>query len=285
MVLLRFLGLALVLLQLSGTLEAKLHYAVIFPSELVAPHSEQVCVHLSGAERDSRIQVTLNMAKQNLTVIEKILQQKLFFSCVTFEVPPPSEWDEVATMEILIENAGETVTNSSKVLVRKRRTSTFIQTDKALYKPGDTEWKRIAQWLNVTLKQGIAELSLPLSPTPLFGQYSINVGGIEHHFSVAGYALPTFEVVFLFPKAVFSNSEQFQLKICGRSVFVHYLCIEFIAKVLCNFTFILFQQRLYHVQYFPKSTNFIGWGIEHLSLVPHSCIVVLFRGKNEYGRN
>uniref|UniRef100_A0A803JF37 Alpha-2-macroglobulin-like protein 1 n=1 Tax=Xenopus tropicalis TaxID=8364 RepID=A0A803JF37_XENTR len=57
------------------------------------------------------------------------------------------------------------------------------------------EWKRIAQWLNVTLKQGIAELSLPLSPTPLFGQYSINVGGIEHHFSVAGYG----ERVFAFP--------------------------------------------------------------------------------------
>ncbi|KAE8589571.1 hypothetical protein XENTR_v10017623 [Xenopus tropicalis] len=144
MVLLRALGLALVLLHLSGTLEAKLHYVVIFPSELVAPHSEQACVHLSGAEGDSRIQVTLNMAERNSTVIERNLQQKSLFSCVTFQVPPPSEGnEEVATMEILIESAGETITNSSKVLVRKRRTSTFIQTDKVLYKPGDTVQIRV----------------------------------------------------------------------------------------------------------------------------------------------
>uniref|UniRef100_A0A1B8Y2I3 Uncharacterized protein n=1 Tax=Xenopus tropicalis TaxID=8364 RepID=A0A1B8Y2I3_XENTR len=237
MVLLRALGLALALLHLSGTLEAKLHYAVIFPSELVAPHSEQACVHLSGAEGDSRIQVTLNMAERNSTVIERNLRQKSLFSCVTFQVPPPTQGnEEVATMEILIESAGETVTNSSKVLVKRRRTSTFIQTDKAVYKPGDTvqirvvnleenlqlketqdpRWNHITQWLNVTVTQGIAELSLPLSPEPLFGQYAIRVGHTVHFFNVAGYALPKFEVVFQFPKAVLSNSEQFQLKICGR---------------------------------------------------------------------
>eukprot|EP00079_Xenopus_tropicalis_P031749 XP_017945520.1 PREDICTED: alpha-2-macroglobulin-like [Xenopus tropicalis] len=244
MVLLRALGLALVLLHLSGTLEAKLHYVVIFPSELVAPHSEQACVHLSGAEGDSRIQVTLNMAERNSTVIERNLQQKSLFSCVTFQVPPPSEGnEEVATMEILIESAGETITNSSKVLVRKRRTSTFIQTDKVLYKPGDTvqirvvnleenlqlketrfrviyiqdpNQRHIAWWQNVNLTQGIAELSFPLSPEPSFGFYYIHVGDIKQHFFVTRFALHKYEVVFQFPKAVLSNSEQFQLKICGR---------------------------------------------------------------------
>uniref|UniRef100_A0A803K6Y1 Alpha-2-macroglobulin-like 1 n=1 Tax=Xenopus tropicalis TaxID=8364 RepID=A0A803K6Y1_XENTR len=244
MVLLRALGLALALLHLSGTLEAKLHYVVIFPSELVAPHSEQACVHLSGAEGDSRIQVTLNMAERNSTVIERNLQQKSLFSCVTFQVPPPSEGnEEVATMEILIESAGETITNSSKVLVRKRRTSTFIQTDKVLYKPGDTvqirvvnleenlqlketrfrviyiqdpNQRHIAWWQNVNLTQGIAELSFPLSPEPSFGFYYIHVGDIKQHFFVTRFALHKYEVVFQFPKAVLSNSEQFQLKICGR---------------------------------------------------------------------
>ncbi|OCT69757.1 hypothetical protein XELAEV_18036681mg [Xenopus laevis] len=244
---------------------AQLHYAVIFPSEMSCHSSEQACVHLSGVEEDIRIQVTLNMAQRNTTVIEKNLQQKSFFSCVTFEVPIISSrlaicgcwqmpetvniyWDgggneEVATMEILIEAAGETITNSSKVLVRRRRTRTFIQTDKAVYKPGQTvqfrvvslkenlqpgenqlplielqdpEKNRIAQWLNVNLKQGITELSFPLTPQPTLGQYSIRVGDTEHYFSVDEYVLPKFEVTFQFPKVVLFNSEQFQLKICGR---------------------------------------------------------------------
>ncbi|XP_031760640.1 alpha-2-macroglobulin-like 1 isoform X3 [Xenopus tropicalis] len=244
MVLLRALGLALVLLHLSGTLEAKLHYAVVFPSEMRCHSSEQACVHLSGAEGDSRIQVTLNMAERNSTVIERNLRQKSLFSCVTFQVPPPSEGnEEVATMEILIESAGETITNSSKVLVKRRRTSTFIQTDKAVYKPGQTvrfrvvslkenlqpgenqisviqlqdpNKNRIAQWLDVTLTQGIAELSLPLSPEPSLGEYSIHVGDTVHYFSVEEYVLPKFEVSFQFPKVVFFTSEQFQLKTCGR---------------------------------------------------------------------
>ncbi|XP_041426755.1 alpha-2-macroglobulin [Xenopus laevis] len=267
MLLLRAPCLGLLLFQLSGTLEAKLHYAVIFPSEMSCHSSEQACVHLSGVEEDIRIQVTLNMAQRNTTVIEKNLQQKSFFSCVTFEVPPPSEGnEEVATMEILIEAAGETITNSSKVLVRRRRTRTFIQTDKAVYKPGQTvqfrvvslkenlqpgenqlplielqdpEKNRIAQWLNVNLKQGITELSFPLTPQPTLGQYSIRVGDTEHYFSVDEYVLPKFEVTFQFPKVVLFNSEQFQLKICGRYTYGKRVQGTYKAKV-CRYA-----KRLY----------------------------------------
>ncbi|XP_031761252.1 alpha-2-macroglobulin-like protein 1 isoform X2 [Xenopus tropicalis] len=80
----------------------------------------------------------------------------------------------------------------------------------------DPDKNRIAQWLDVTVTQGIAELSLPLSPEPLFGYYSIHAGDAAQAFSVDNYVRTKFDVSFLFPKAVLYNSEQFQLKTCGR---------------------------------------------------------------------
>ncbi|XP_041426757.1 alpha-2-macroglobulin-like protein 1 [Xenopus laevis] len=152
--LLRALHVALLLLlQLSGTLEAKLQYAVIFPAEMVFPRSEQACVHLEGAEGESQIQLTLQMTKSNTrsVVIEKSSQQKSYFRCILFEVPPPSEGkEEVATMQVSIQSGGETISNSSKVLVKRARTSLFIQTDKAVYKPGQTVRFRV-----VSLKENL----------------------------------------------------------------------------------------------------------------------------------
>ncbi|OCT71333.1 hypothetical protein XELAEV_18034311mg [Xenopus laevis] len=242
--LLRLLHVGLLLLQLSGTPEAKLQYAVIFPAEMVSPHSEQACVHLEGANGESKIQLTLQMAKSNTTVIEKTSEQKSYFRCVSFEVPPPSEEnEEVATMQVSIQSGGETISNSSKVLVKKARTSIFVQTDKAIYKPGQTVRfrvvslkenlqpeesqvptielqdpgkNRIGQWLNVSLQQGIAELSLPLSSEPPLGEYSIHVKNTVHVFSVEEYVLPRFEVTLQLPKVVVVVTGQFPVKICAR---------------------------------------------------------------------
>ncbi|KAG8430420.1 hypothetical protein GDO86_020641 [Hymenochirus boettgeri] len=197
---LRALCAGMIVLHLSGTLEAELHYAAIFPSEMHCHHPEQVCVDLDGTEGD-RIQLTLKMANSKTSVIDKTLQEKSLFSCITFQVPSPSEDEEVAMMEVTVHSAGETITNSSKVFVKRGKTKTFIQTDKAVYKPGQTVKfrvvsikedlhpgenqfpvielqdpgkNRIGQWLNVSLKQGIAELSLPLSKEPALGEYSIH---------------------------------------------------------------------------------------------------------------
>ncbi|OCT69759.1 uncharacterized protein LOC379686 isoform X2 [Xenopus laevis] len=234
----------LLLLQLSATLEAKLQYAVIFPAEMVFPRSEQACVHLEGAEGESQIQLTLHMGKSNTTVIEKSSQQESYFNCVTFKVPPPSKGKkEVATMQVTIQSGGETISNSSKVLVKRARTNLFIQTDKAVYKPGQTVRfrvvslnenlqpgegqvptielqdpgkNRIGQWLNTSLQQGIAELSLPLSSEPSFGEYSIRVKDTVHVFSVEEYVLPRFEVILQLPRVIAVNSNQFPVKICAR---------------------------------------------------------------------
>lgn len=51
--------------------------------------------------------------------------------------------------------------------------------------PGqDPSGNRIAQWREVTPRQGIVELSLPLPSEPALGTYTISVQGKSHSFSV-----------------------------------------------------------------------------------------------------
>ncbi|XP_040217257.1 alpha-2-macroglobulin-like isoform X2 [Rana temporaria] len=233
----------LVLLHISCSVEAKLDYAVIFPSEIRSQHSETLCIHLEGAQGESRVQISLHLKEKNTTLVEKSFKQDSIFTCVPVRVFKSVEPEVVATLNISIENAGETIVKSSKVLVKKTRSSLLVQTDKAVYKPGQTVnfrilfidedlqpkntvfpvvqlqdpgKNRIGQWLNVSLSQGLAELSLPLSSEPPLGEYSIRVKDTVHTFTVEEYVLPKFEVSLQFPKVVLVNSNQFPLHVCGR---------------------------------------------------------------------
>ncbi|XP_075072196.1 alpha-2-macroglobulin-like protein 1 isoform X2 [Mixophyes fleayi] len=239
----RTLCLGLILLHISWTLASKLHYAVIFPSETISHHSETICINLEGAQGESRVQISLELGKKNTTLIDKSFQLDSIFSCLKLQFPDAEEIEEVGTLWVSIQNAEETVTKSSKVLVKKRRSSVLVQTDKPVYKPGQTvrfrilsldedlkpknillpvvelqdpEKNRIGQWLNVSLKQGIAELSLTLTSEPQLGEYSIKVKDTVYTFTVEKYVLPKFEVTFQFPKFVMFNCESFTAKICGR---------------------------------------------------------------------
>ncbi|XP_063818193.1 alpha-2-macroglobulin-like [Pseudophryne corroboree] len=234
----------LILLQISWTLEASLHYAVIFPSEFRSQHTEHVCIHLEGAQGESRVKLSLTLDDKNTTLIDRNFQEDSVFSCVPLKVPHPSEGeDQVGTMTVSIYNAKKKIAKSTKVLVKKERTSVLVQTDKAVYKPGQTvkfrilslnedlqpenrqfpvvelqdpSKNRIGQWLNVSLNQGMAERSLPLSSEPQLGEYSIWVDNTVHTFTVEEYVLPKFEVTLQFPKYVMFNSDHFSAQLCGR---------------------------------------------------------------------
>ncbi|XP_073451720.1 alpha-2-macroglobulin-like isoform X3 [Aquarana catesbeiana] len=233
----------LVLLHISCFVEAKLHYVVIFPAEIRPKHSETICIHLEGTQGQSRVQISLHLEEKNTTLVEKSFKQDSIFTCVPVRVIKFVEPDVVATLKISIENAGETVVKSSKVLVKKTRSRLLVQTDKAVYKPGqtvnfrilsinedlqpkntvfpvvelqDSGKNRIGQWLNVSVSQGLAELSLPLSSEPPLGEYSIRVKDTVHTFTVEEYVLPKFEVSLQFPKVVMFDSNEFPLRVCGR---------------------------------------------------------------------
>ncbi|KAM4675858.1 alpha-2-macroglobulin-like [Discoglossus pictus] len=234
----------LLLLQLSGALEAKLHYAVIFPSQIRSSFSELACIHLEGADGLARVQITLHLENKDIPLIEREIQQDAFFTCTPFQVPPTSNGnDGVARLEVSIEGAGKNIKKTSNILVRKEKNNILIQTDKAVYKPGQTvkfrivslkenlqptnemipvielqdpQKNRIGQWLNVTSNQGIVDLSLPLVSEPTLGEYSIKVKDKVHLFTVEEYVLPRFEVTLEFQKIVLYSSVHIPVKVCGR---------------------------------------------------------------------
>ncbi|XP_071985679.1 alpha-2-macroglobulin-like [Engystomops pustulosus] len=232
-----------VILQILGALEAKLHYAVIFPSEIRARHSEKICLQLEGAGGESKVLISLNLNGDDTTLIEKNFQQETIFTCLDFQVPIPEQKETVGTFTVSIENSGESISNSSKVLIKKPLSKVLVQTDKPVYKPGQTVKfrilslnedlkpenilipvvevqdpgkNRISQWLNVNLNQGLAELFFTLSPEPTLGEYSIKLKDTSHTFHVEEYVLPKFEVKIQFPKQVMFNSDQFPIEICGK---------------------------------------------------------------------
>ncbi|KAM9324848.1 alpha-2-macroglobulin-like [Gastrophryne carolinensis] len=232
-----------ILLHSSWTVDAKLHYAVIFPSEIRSQHPEIVCVHLEGAEGKSKVQITINLNKKNETVLDKVFEHESVFTCAPLQIFSHNEDVAVGTLEVFIENAGQIENNSTKVLVKKTRSKILVQTDKAIYKPGQTvnfriislnedfqpknilipvvelqdpDKNRIGQWLNVSLNRGLADFSFPLSSEPPLGEYSIKVKDTSHHFTVDEYVLPKFEVTLQFPKFIMFNNDKFSLETCAR---------------------------------------------------------------------
>ncbi|XP_053306439.1 alpha-2-macroglobulin-like [Spea bombifrons] len=240
----RVLYAGLILMQVSWTLETKLHYAVVVPSEIIALRPQLACFDIEGAKGESSIQLSLSTVNGNSTLVEKTFNKDSLFSCVSFQVPNPTEEnEEVATLDVSIHSSSESVSKKTKVLLKKERNGILVQTDKPIYKPGQTVKfrvlsikenlqprthqipvielqdpgkNRIGQWLNVNLNQGIAEFSFPLSDEPVMGEYSIKVKDHVHPFSVEEYVLPKFEVSLEFPKVVMFNSDHFPVKVCSR---------------------------------------------------------------------
>ncbi|NXP10753.1 A2ML1 protein, partial [Thinocorus orbignyianus] len=159
--------------------------------------------------------------------------------------PPADGTEEIATVKLIIMGEGVIIEEKKKVLIRKTRSGTFIQTDKPSYQPGQTVKFRVVtldedfsalnesvshtsrtdpknnwieQWLNVVPKDGIADLSFQLSDEPLLGTYVINVTNAKAYgsFSVEEYALPKFEVIFEAPKQIYMLDKAFPLRVCGR---------------------------------------------------------------------
>ncbi|XP_061863712.1 alpha-2-macroglobulin-like protein 1 [Colius striatus] len=233
-----------VILPSTAEMPATLNYAVAIPSQLYYPFSETVCLQLSRKQADLiHVTVTLQSRAGNETLITQSISQLTFFHCTSFQVPPPvGNPDEVAFIAITVLKASSELQKKQKVLIKHADKKTFIQTDKPVYRPGQTvkvrivtldqnfiasnetkhlvelkdpKANRIAQWLNVTPVGGIVDLSFPLAAEASVGEYIIKMPDRTHTFRVEEYVLPKFSVSIQMPQVVTILEESFRLHVCG----------------------------------------------------------------------
>ncbi|NXB72750.1 A2ML1 protein, partial [Donacobius atricapilla] len=147
--------------------------------------------------------------------------------------------EEVAFLHVLIHSGDNVLLEGhKKVLVKPQKNIILIETDKGLYKPGETvkfrivnldenlqviknedpEYNRIAEWLNVKSNHGIVDLSFPLASEASLGRYTISVQQdmAQKTFSVKEYVLEKFEIKIEHPPHITRADEEFQLDVCGK---------------------------------------------------------------------
>ncbi|XP_038270167.2 alpha-2-macroglobulin-like protein 1 [Dermochelys coriacea] len=219
---------------------------VVIPADLHYPSSQAACVHIKC--NVGKLYVTLLLERsggQDVLLRKEIMKEKTF-ECGNFQVVlPANSTEEVASIKLFITGRRIDIHEEKKVLIRRVNSGTFIQTDKPIYKPGQTvkfrivtlnedfiplndtyplvflqdpNNNRIGQWLDVAPQEGIADLYFQLAAEPPLGMYIISVANKKAHssFSVEEYVLPKFEVVFEEPTQIYALDKTFLLRVCGR---------------------------------------------------------------------
>ncbi|XP_043259825.1 CD109 antigen-like isoform X1 [Colletes gigas] len=210
---------------------AEPYYSIIAP-KVVRPNSEyHVAVSTTGISTTSTIYIELNGFLDNgdtFNVSQITRVQPYFTRTIQLEIGDivPGKYELIARGL-----AGIEFSDSKPVEYIHKSYSVFIQTDRAIYKPGnkvmfrcillnsrlrptlarlidiyimDGKGNRIKQWIRPPVTHGIFNGEIELSESPVLGTWKItaNIGDqiFEKDFEVAEYVLPNFEVTIDAPK-------------------------------------------------------------------------------------
>ncbi|NXK68024.1 OVOS protein, partial [Sylvietta virens] len=216
-------------------------YVLLVPSVVRSDAPQTACVQLHNLSEPLSVSAALEYGSVQRTLFEEPMTENDFFKCSEFKVPPATS-DPVAFISFSAKGATVDLGERRSVAIQNVDNVVFVQTDKPLYKPGqkvmfrvvtldtqfrpvqetvsDPEQNKIFQWLEVTSKHGIVQLSFPLISEPILGSYQITVekksGEKEYQsFRVEEYVLPKFEVTTTGPKAISFFDEEVRVNVCA----------------------------------------------------------------------
>ncbi|XP_032603201.3 ovostatin [Taeniopygia guttata] len=221
-------------------------YVLLVPSVVRSDAPQTACVQLHNLSEPLSMSIVLEYGSVQRTLFEEPVTENDFFKCSEFQVPPATS-DPLAFISFSARGATVDLAERRSVAIQNVDGAVFVQMDKPLYKPGQTvmfrvvtldtqfrpvqetypriiiedpEQNKIFQWLEVTSKHGIVQLSFPLIPEPILGSYKITVetksGEKEYQsFRVEEYVLPKFEVTTTGPKTISFFDEEVRVNVCA----------------------------------------------------------------------
>ncbi|XP_044854314.1 alpha-2-macroglobulin-like [Mauremys mutica] len=221
-------------------------YMVLVPFLIHTNVPEKVCIQLTHLNESVTLSATLEYAGENRSLIADVVSEKDVFKCVPFTVPKSSS-SSSAFLTVLVKGPTLEFRSRKSVLVKNSESLVFVQTDKPIYKSGQTvlfrivsldedfhplkekfplvfikdpQKNRVYQWREVELNVGLTQLSFPLTSEPIQGTYNVVVQKesgtkIEHPFTVEEYVLPKYEVSVKLPKKITIQDEELKVAVCG----------------------------------------------------------------------
>ncbi|XP_024588956.1 pregnancy zone protein-like [Neophocaena asiaeorientalis asiaeorientalis] len=232
------------LLPRDASATSKPQYLVLVPSQLYAGVTEKACVVLNHLNESVELTVTLEYEMQSRNLLTDMGAKHSFY-CSSFMIPESSSSSAFITVQV--KGPTQHFVKRKWMHITKAESLVFVQTDKPIYKPGQTvrfrivsvdvnfhplnemfpvvyienpKKNRIFQWHSVNLHWGLNQLSFPLSVEPTLGPYKVILQKesgkkIEHSFEVNEYVLPKFEVQVKMPKTVGFLDDEFVVSVCS----------------------------------------------------------------------
>ncbi|NXO64096.1 A2MG protein, partial [Phainopepla nitens] len=220
-------------------------YMVLVPFLIHTNSHEKICIQLTYLNESVTLSATLEYLGENRSLIDDVVSEKDVFTCIPFSLPKSRL--PLPTVFLAVSVTGATLQFSSRklVLVQNSESLVFMQTDKPIYKPGQTvlfrivsldeefrpenemvsmiidpKKNRLYQWTNVELEMGFVQLFFNLTSEPIQGTYTVvaqKASGktVQHSFSVEEYVLPKFEVTVKMPKVISILDEELKVTVCG----------------------------------------------------------------------
>ncbi|XP_052418460.1 alpha-2-macroglobulin-like protein 1 [Carassius gibelio] len=248
-------------------------YLVTVTSQAVSGNTETLCAQIHEPKETLSIVVTLKIDNSDLTILQQGFIKKDFYRCVPFKVPVVTVMS-VASIDVAILGAETSLKKTTKILINPAQNLLFIQSDKPIYKPGQTikfrivsldsnllphnqvfgtvelqdpNSNRIGQWLNQTTRTGILDLSHSMSPEAAQGFYTIAAWDdrnqqISHTFEIKEYVLPKYEVNINFPSIITLEEEEVTLTVCAKYTYGKPVLGSVIAEV-CGPSYDYYKRR------------------------------------------
>ncbi|NXG60626.1 A2MG protein, partial [Hemiprocne comata] len=219
-------------------------YMVLLPFLIHTDSPEKVCVQLTHLNESVTLSATLEYQGENRSLIDDVVSEKDVFTCIPFSIPKSTSQSPVTFITVMVKGMTLQFRSRKSVLVKNSESLVFLQTDKPIYKPGQTvlfrivaldkdfhslnevdpKKNRLYQWMKAELKGGLIQLFFNLTSEPMQGTYTVvaqkeSGKTVQHHFSVEEYVLPKFEVTVKMPKVITIFDEELKVTVCGLYTF------------------------------------------------------------------